>query len=67
MKKTITAIIVGSIIALGSTGVWAKSYSCEVIQVEGDNVTLQCKKTDGLTEGMKVKVKTSKKKAIEGC
>ncbi len=67
MKKTMTAIITALTLTLAASLAMAKSYSCEVIQVDGVSVTLECKKTEGLEPGTKVKVKTSSKKAIEGC
>jgi len=45
----------------------AASVKCVVDTVDGDKVTMTCKKADSLKAGDKVTVKTKKKKAIEGC
>ena len=46
----------------------ADKAKCEVTAVDGDKVTADCgKKASKLSAGSTVKVKESKKKAIEGC
>ena len=68
-KKIITLILVAAF-AVGTAGVSvaASSYAkCKVSAIDGKTVTLDCKKTDALKVGMKVKVKEDKKKAVEGC
>ena len=67
MKKTITALIIGLAVTMGTGIALAKNIPCTVVQVEGSTVTLQCKSADGLSEGDKVKLRTVAKKAIEGC
>jgi hypothetical protein len=67
MKKKLTAISSALILSLFISPAFAKKYSCEITEVDGETVTLQCKKTDGLEKGTKIKFKTSTKKAIEGC
>lgn len=68
MKTTLTALIIGLALTMGTGIAVAKKLSCTVVQVADNIVTLQCKSVDGLAEGDKVKIRTaSKKKAIEGC
>ncbi|WP_028585890.1 hypothetical protein [Desulfogranum mediterraneum] len=67
MQKTLTALILGLALTLGTGMALAKSSSCVVVEVEGDRVTLECSKLKDLVPGTKVKVKTAAKKAIEGC
>ena len=51
-----------------SAGVaFAATVKCTVDTVEGDKVTMTCKDASDLEAGAEVKVRTSKKKAIEGC
>lgn len=45
----------------------AASVKCTVKSVDGSTVTMDCKKASKLHAGDAVKVKTAKKKAIEGC
>ena len=67
MRQKILAIMMVGLL-VGSVGVVsAKSIKCTVKAVDGETVTLECKGSEALVEGMKVKVKTSSKKAIEGC
>ena len=68
MKKAMT-LGLALLFAMGvvSTG-FAASTTCTVSSVDGPMVTLDCgKKADDLAVGTTVKVKTAKKKAIEGC
>lgn len=67
MKTTITALIIGLAVLMGTGIAVAKKLSCTVVQVEDNTVTLECKSVDGLAEGDKVKIRTAAKKAIEGC
>ncbi|PID71868.1 MAG: hypothetical protein CSB34_05020 [Desulfobulbus propionicus] len=66
MKKIISAVMVGAFVMSASV-VMAASVKCTVDTVEGDKVTMTCKKADKLKAGDKVSVKAKKKKAIEGC
>ncbi len=66
MKKVMT-IVLAAAFALSATVVIAKSVKCVVDAVEGDKITMTCKKADKLEVGDKVKVKKAKKKALEGC
>ncbi|WP_028581117.1 selenite/tellurite reduction operon protein ExtJ [Desulfogranum japonicum] len=66
MKKVVSAVMVAAFVV--SAGVaFAASVKCTVDSVEGDKVTMTCEKADKLSAGDEVKVKASKKKAIEGC
>ena len=65
MKKLVIAAMVAAFV-MGSSMAMAK-VKCEVDSVDGDKVTLTCKKADKLKAGMKVVVKEKKKAAYEGC
>jgi hypothetical protein len=66
MKVFALAIATVFTLAIASTGFAAK-VNCTVDAVEGDKVTMTCKKADKLEAGDKVKVSSKKKGAIEGC
>jgi hypothetical protein len=69
MSKKIVTLLMAMAFTVGVAGVSvaAKSVKCKVTALDGNAVTLDCKKADSLKVGMKVKVKEAKKKAIEGC
>ena len=69
MSKKIITLILAAAFTVGAAGVSvaAKYAKCKVSAIDGKSVTLDCKKTDALKVGMKVKVKEDKKKAVEGC
>ena len=69
MSKKIVTLLMAMAFTVGVAGVSvaAKSANCKVTAIDGNTVTLDCKKTDALKTGMKVKVKEAKKKAVEGC
>ena len=66
MSKKIITLIMAAAFTLGVTGVSvaAKYVKCKVTAVDGNAVTLDCKKADKLKVGMKVKLKENKKKAV---
>ncbi len=67
MKKIVITTMVAAFVLSAGFAVAAK-ISCTVDKVEGDQVTMTCKKADSLKAGTAVKVKVAKKKkAIEGC
>ena len=67
-KKIVTLLMAMAFtVSIAGVSVAAKSVKCKVTAIDGNAVTLDCKKTDKLKVGMKVKVKEAKKKAIEGC
>ncbi|MEN8190872.1 MAG: hypothetical protein ABFS19_13585 [Thermodesulfobacteriota bacterium] len=70
MKKGIVSVLLAMTFAVASVSVgMAAKVKCDVKGVDGDTVTLTCKKADKLKAGDKVEVKTKKggSAAIEGC
>ena len=69
MNKKIACFALALVFALGSVGTCfaAKKLKCTVDGVDGDKVTMTCKKADKLAAGDKVKVSPAKKATIEGC
>ena len=67
MKKAMITFAIALAFAVASTN--AYSFTCLVKNVEGTNVTLECKEkyAKKLTVGEKAKVSAKKRKAIEGC
>ncbi len=67
MKKGIVSIVLALTFAVSTVAV-AATVKCTVDGVDGDKVTMTCKKADSLKAGDKVKVKKAKGgAAIEGC
>jgi hypothetical protein len=66
MKKIVTGVMVVAF-ALSAGVAMASVVKCKVDSVDGDKVTMTCKKADNLKAGDAVSVKAAKKKAIEGC
>jgi hypothetical protein len=67
MKKGIVSVVLVLTFAVSTIAVAAK-LKCTVDSVEGDKVTMTCKKADKLKAGDKVKVSPPKGgAAIEGC
>lgn len=68
MNKKIITLALAVVFALSAAGVgFAAKLKCTVDAVEGEKVTMTCKKADKLKAGDKVKVSASKKAAVEGC
>lgn len=67
MKKLITAVMVGAFALSSASLVMASTVKCTVDSVSADKVTMTCKKAKKLKVGDKVKVKSAKKQALEGC
>jgi len=68
MNKKIVILALALVFALTTASVGFAKLKCTVDSVDGDKVTMTCKKADKLTAGDKVKVSTPKKKgAVEGC
>lgn len=69
MKKRMLAAVFALFFVVGSAGAgFAAKLKCTVDSVDGDKVTMTCKKADKLKAGDKVKVSPPKKgAAIEGC
>ncbi len=67
MKKAIVSVILVLTFAVSTVAIAAK-VKCTVDSVEGDKVTMTCKKADKVKAGDKVKVMLPKSGgAIEGC
>lgn len=66
MKKMLTVVMVVAF-ALSAGSALAGKVKCTVDKVDGNTVTMTCKKADKLKAGQAVTVKAAKKKAIEGC
>lgn len=68
MNKKIACFALAMVFALSTAGIgFAAKLKCTVDAVDGDKVTMTCKKADKLTAGDKVKVSTKKKATVEGC
>ena len=69
MNKKIVTLALALVFALSTASVgFAAKLKCTVDSVEGNTVTMTCKKADKLKAGDKVKVSPPKKKgAVEGC
>lgn len=66
MKKLIVATMIAAFV-MSASMVMAAKVKCTVDTVQGEKVTMSCKKADQLKPGMKVEVKEKGKKAYEGC
>jgi hypothetical protein len=68
MKKLIASSLATLFIVTSASSVLAASAKCTVKAIDENVVTLDCgKKAATLEVGSKVKIKSVKKKAIEGC
>ena len=68
MKKGIVSVLMALVFSVSvAASAMAASTKCTVDAIDGDKVTMTCKKADKLKAGDKVKVKPSKKQALEGC
>ena len=69
MNKKIACFALAMVFALGTVGTSfaAKKLKCTVDAVDGEKVTMTCKKADKLAPGDKVKVSPAKKATVEGC
>lgn len=67
MKHTLSIVLVAIALAFGPGLAHAKTLRCTIIDIEDNKVTMECKSVDGLSTGVDVKLRTSGKKAIEGC
>jgi len=68
MKKTISTLLaIAFALSIAGT-VYAASGKCTVVSVEDNKVTLDCGSNAGdFPVGTDVKIKSDRKKAIEGC
>ena len=68
MNKKIVCCALAMFFTLGTVGAsFAAKLKCTVDAVDGDKVTMTCKKADKLAPGDKVKVSPAKKGTVEGC
>ena len=69
MKTRITTLIMATIFALSAAVMAnAATITCTIEAIEDGKVTLECgDKSKKLQLGEKVKVRTAKKKMVEGC
>ena len=68
MKKTIITFVAIVSLSLAGSSVFAKTVKCTVTSVDNATVVMDCgSKASALNAGQAVKVKSAKKKAIEGC
>ena len=69
MNKKLLALVMALAFTVSTAVVCmaAPSVKCKVTAIDGNAVTLDCKKASKLKVGQKVKVKENKKKAVEGC
>jgi ABC-type transporter Mla subunit MlaD len=70
MKKKVFSLALALVFVAGTaaSGMAARYVKCEVKEIKGEMVTLECDDAVGLAVGSKVQVKGEKKrKGIEGC
>jgi len=67
MKKVVSVVLALAFALSLSSVALAGKVKCTVDSVDGDKVTLTCKKASKLKAGQSVTVKAAKKAAIEGC
>ncbi|MBU0483721.1 MAG: hypothetical protein KKB30_04320 [Proteobacteria bacterium] len=67
MNKKLLVLAMALAFTLSTVAAIAATTNCTVTAIDGDTVTLDCKKADDLKVGQKVKVKEAKKKGVEGC
>ncbi len=68
MNKKIVCFALAMVFALSTAGIgFAAKLKCTVDAVDGEKVTMTCKKADKLTAGDKIKVSPAKKATVEGC
>ena len=68
MKKVTMMLVIGTSFLLYANGVFAATVRCTVTEITDSMVILDCGKgVAKIKKGDKVKVKTAKKAAVEGC
>jgi len=68
MNKKIVCFALAMVFALSTAGIgFAAKLKCTVDSVDGEKVTMTCKKADKLAPGDKIKVSPAKKATVEGC
>lgn len=66
MKKMLCAVLVAAF-TLSASAAFAAKSECTIDSIEGDKVTMTCKKADGFAAGETATLNTKKKKEIAGC
>ena len=69
MNKKVVAFAMAVVFSFCTAGLgFAAKLKCTVEGIDGETVTMNCKKADKLKKGDKIKVSPAKKKgAVEGC
>ncbi|RUM35649.1 MAG: hypothetical protein DSY50_04210 [Desulfobulbus sp.] len=68
MKKTLLTLAAAACLLMAASTTQAATAKCKVTDIKDNVVTLDCGKTAAkIVAGDVVKVKTARKKAIEGC
>lgn len=68
MNRKIVVLALATVFAMSTVSLsFAAKVKCTVDAVDGDKVTMTCKKADKLKVGDDVKVSAKKKAAVEGC
>lgn len=68
MNRKIVVLALATVFAMSTVSLsFAAKVKCTVDAVDGDKVTMTCKKADKLKVGDAVKVSAKKKAAVEGC
>jgi hypothetical protein len=68
MNKKIVCFALAMVFALSTAGIgFAAKLKCTVDAVDGEKVTMTCKKAAKLAPGDKIKVSPAKKATVEGC
>ncbi len=67
MKTVILYLVIVLITGVYQNAI-AASGKCTVVEVQGQRMIIDCEqRTKGFAEGSKIKIKTEKKKVVEGC
>lgn len=68
MKRAICVVCILVITLLNASSVFAASAKCTVVKAEGSTLVVDCgQRTKKFPEGTKIKIKSVKKTAVEGC
>lgn len=68
MKKILATLSLMLCVFVIATSSYGASAKCKIVEVEGENLILDCgKSSEKFAAGNKIKIKTVKTKQIEGC
>ena len=68
MKKAMCVLSLVLVTVFAAGNLLAASGKCTIVKVEGTRMEIDCgKNTQGFQKGNKIKIKTEKQQAIEGC